>query len=359
MHGKRRGAAVVVGVMRKALALTGWRRWAAASLVVALGTSGTIAAVSALPAQAAHPRAGQSLPPASPTLAGFRQGLVPISDSSIHYVIGGHGPVLVLLHGWPETWWAWHRVMPGLAKHHTVIAFDLPGLGNSTVPTSGGYTATDTAKRLHQAVRALGYNKVSILSHDLGANVAYAYTHLYQHSVRKLAVLDTLLNGFGLEGIYGFSFHFLLNMQPSPTPENIVNNREAERAYLNYVYKFAVKTANVNADAKVYYAAYASAANREAGYNYYRAFPTNEAYNTAHADPKLTMPVLAMGGEDSFGTGVGTSFSNVATTVLPVVAPGSGHFIPEEDPGFVTECAKLFFSSGHPHAPAGFAGCVS
>jgi pimeloyl-ACP methyl ester carboxylesterase len=357
--GIRRGVAVTARIMRKALSMRVWQRWVVASMVVVLGTSGAVAAVSALPAQAAHPQAGQSLPPASPHLDGFRQGLVQISDSKIHYVIGGHGPVLILLHGWPESWWTWHRVMPGLAKSHTVIAFDLPGLGDSTVPTSGGYTATDAAKRIHQAVRALGYNKVSILSHDLGANISYAYADLYQHSVGKVAVLDTLLNGFGLEGIYGFSFHFLLNMQPAPTPENIINNREAEQTYLNYVYKFAVKAHNVNADAPVYYAAYANPANREAGYNYYRSFPANEAYNTAHATTKLTIPMLAIGGEDSFGTGVGSSFSNVDSDVLSVVAPGAGHFVQEEDPGFTTECTRLFFASGHPTPPAGYAGCVS
>jgi len=356
----KQGSENVARVLRQAIPARGWRRYVISGLAAALVVFGTVAAVNAQPTRA-HNATGKFLSfamPASPGLMGFQQGLVAISDSTIHYVIGGHGDVLVLLHGWPMTWWEWHTVMPSLAKHHTVVAFDLPGLGDSTVPTSGGYNAVDTARRLHQAVTALGFGRISILSHDLGVNVAYAYAELYRNSVARLAVLDSLLNGFGLESVYGFSFHFRLNMAAPPTPEGIINNHEAERAYLNYMYTLSAKPGAItNEDKSIWYAAYASAANREVGYNYYRAFPDNETYNLAHATPKLTMPVLAMGGEDSFGTAVATSFDNVAMDVHAVVAPGSGHYIPEEDPGFLAECANLFFSSAT-HAPTGFAACL-
>jgi pimeloyl-ACP methyl ester carboxylesterase len=257
------------------------------------------------------------------------------------------------------TWWEWHTVMPSLARAHTVVAFDLPGLGASTAPATDGYTAVDTATILHQAVEALGFENVSILSHDLGVNIAYAYAQLYPQTVTKLGVVESALNGFGLEDIYGNSFHFLLNMQPPPTPEDIVNDGEAEVAYLNYLYSFAENPAAITPfDRLVWYAAYASPANREAGYNYYRAFPENETYNLAHATPMLTMPVLAMGGDDSFGTFTGQSFEGVATDVHTVVAPNSGHYIPEENPGFLAECANLFFSSAT-QAPSGFEDCLS
>jgi pimeloyl-ACP methyl ester carboxylesterase len=353
-------------MLRKAIPRRGWQRYAGGSLVVVLGAFGTVVAVSAMPAQAAHSvqaaqsKSSQSLAPASPRLAGFRQGMVAVTGDSLHYVIGGSGPVLVLMHGWPMTWWEWHTVMPSLAKTHTVLAFDLPGLGDSTIPTTGGYTAVDTATRLHQAVSALGFGHISILSHDLGVNVAYAYAELYRDSVDRLAVLESALNGFGLENIYPNSFHFGLNMAAQGVPEGIINNRASEQAYLNYLYSFENKAGAITAfDKQVWYAAYASPANREAGYNYYRAFPDNETYNVAHATPKLTMPVLAMGGEDSFGTFVATSFDNVATDVHPVVAPDSGHYIPEEDPDFLAECANVFFSSdANPVAPAGFEDCL-
>jgi pimeloyl-ACP methyl ester carboxylesterase len=390
-HGWKRSTAAVSRMLRKTTPARGWRRYASVGLVGVLGTVGTVVGFSVLPAQATHGTSGQSqrsfklpthsvwlrhealggfltqphskplrIPSAfSPALAGFRQGQVAVPGASIHYVIGGSGPVLVLLHGWPMTWWEWHTVMPSLAQTHTVVAFDLPGLGASTAPATDGFTAVDTATILHQAVEALGFEDVSILSHDLGVNIAYAYAQLYPQTVTKLGVVESALNGFGLESIYGNSFHFLLNMQPPPTPEDIVNNTEAEVAYLNYLYSFAENPAAITPfDRLVWYAAYGSPAKREAGYNYYRAFPQNEAYNLAHATPMLTMPVLAMGGDDSFGTFTGQSFEGVASDVHTVVAPNSGHYVPEENPAFLAECANLFFSSAT-QAPSGFEGCLS
>ena len=367
-HGVKRNAAAVVRLLRKANPARGWRRCAIGGLVVALGVSGAVAAVDVLPAQAAHGQSAQAahsksgvcVPPASPRLAGFQQGMVAIPGDSLHFVIGGSGPVLVLMHGWPMTWWEWHTVMPSLAKTHTVIAFDLPGLGNSTVPTSGGYTTADTAVRLHEAVTALGFKDVSILAHDLGVGIGYSYARLYPQSVGRLMVLDSELNGFGLESNYGFSFHFDLNMAPAPIPEDIINNREAEVTYLNYLYSFAHKpTAITSRDRKIWYGAYACPANREAGYNYYRAFSQDAAWDTQFATPKLTIPVAAMGGQDSFGTAVAMSLQGVASDVHTIVAPDSGHYIPEEDPGFLTECASLFFSSdANQVAPSGFAACL-
>jgi pimeloyl-ACP methyl ester carboxylesterase len=250
--------------------------------------------------------------------------------------------------------------MPGLAKTHTVIAFDLPGLGNSAIPTNFGYTTADTATLLHDAVAALGFGNVSILAHDLGVGIGYAYARLYPQSVDRLMVLDSELNGFGLEANYGFSFHFDLNMAAPPTPEDIINDREAEVAYLNYLYSFANKAAAITSqDKDIWYGAYNCPANREAGYNYYRAFSQDETWDLNTAKPKLTIPVVAMGGADSFGTAVATSMMGVDSDVHTIVAPDSGHYIPEEDPGFVAECAGLFFSQNpNQKAPKGFAACL-
>src|SRR5258707_7923134 len=143
----KRMAAAGAGLLRKAIPARGWRRYAVGTIVVALAATGTVTATGALPAQAAHMRAAQTaaparddacMAPASPKLAGFRQGKVAVSgDTAIHYVIGGSGPVLVLIHGWPISWWELHTVMPSLSKSFTVIAFDMPGLCNSAPSTSG------------------------------------------------------------------------------------------------------------------------------------------------------------------------------------------------------------------------------
>jgi pimeloyl-ACP methyl ester carboxylesterase len=367
-QGVKRSAAAVMRLLRNANPARGWRRYAIGGLVVALGTTGVLAAVGALPAQAAHMQSAQlaanrpdaCVAPPSPTLAGFQQGMVAIPGDTLHYVIGGSGPVLVLLHGWPMTWWEWHLVMPSLAKDHTVIAFDLPGLGNSAIPTDFSYTTADTATDIHEAVAALGFSQVSILAHDLGVGIGYAYAEQYPQSVSRLMVVDSELNGFGLESNFGFSFHFDLNMAAPPTPERIINDQEAVVAYLNYMYSFANKPGAITAqDRHIWYGAYSCAANREASYDYYRAFSADATWDARHATPKITIPVAAVGGEDSFGNGVAHSLEGVASDVHTIIAPDSGHYVPDEDPGFLSECAGLFFNSNpNQTAPSGLSACL-
>src|SRR5690242_17398257 len=104
----------------------------------------------------------------------FSHHMAPVNGIQMHYVIGGHGDPVVLLHGWPQTWYAWHNVMPALAKNYTVIAPDLRGLGDSSKPSSG-YDAKTTAEDIYQLVSQLGFNKIYLVGHDLGALPAYAY----------------------------------------------------------------------------------------------------------------------------------------------------------------------------------------
>jgi pimeloyl-ACP methyl ester carboxylesterase len=366
-----RMAAAGTGLLRKAIPARGWRRYAVGTIVVALAATGTVTATGALPAQAAHMRTVQTAAPvrddvckvpASPRLAGFRQGKVAVSgDAAIHYVIGGSGPVLVLIHGWPITWWEFHTVMPSLSQSFTVIAFDLPGLGNSA-PSTSGYGAADVATILHEAIGALGYGSqsISLLGHDLGSMVAYAWARLYPAQVNREMVLDTALNGYGEESLASFSFHFLLNQQPSTVTQGIVNNRRSSDAYLNFLYSFATKPdAITQQDRDVWSGDYACSANREAGYNYYRAFPQNATFDTTTNTSKLTLEIAAMGGENSFGSAVARSFDNVASNVHTIIAPGSGHYIPEEDTVFVSTCATLFFSPNPPaQAPTGYESCL-
>jgi pimeloyl-ACP methyl ester carboxylesterase len=252
--------------------------------------------------------------------------------------------------------------MPTLAKSYTVIAFDMPGLGNSTFPTTGGFTTADTAVRINEAVDALGYQteNISILGHDLGANVAYSYARLYPRSVNRVMVLESALNGYGLESLYGAAFHFLLNMSAPPIPEDIVNNVESSDAYLNYLYSFAVKPGAITTqDRDIWDGDYACPQNREAGYDYYRAFAANATWDTKTNKTKLGTPMAAMGGQDSFGNFVAQSFGDVDKHVTTIIAPGSGHYIPEEDPRFLAECANLYFSPTPPaKAPKGYATCL-
>jgi pimeloyl-ACP methyl ester carboxylesterase len=287
----------------------------------------------------------------------FRNGVVPIDGGYLHYVKGGSGPVLVLLHGWPETWWTWHGVMPALAKTHTVIAFDLPGLGESSIP-KGGYDKKTTAARLHQAVNRLGYNRVEVMGQDLGVLIGYDWARDYPNEVTRLAVVESSLPGFGLETAYSLSFHFRLNMAPYPIPERIIDNDDLS-TYLNYIFEFAAVPKAI--DHRYYVDAYANPARRSAGYNYYRAFAADAVDDRANAQSKrLAQPVLAMGGEFLFGASVATSFQNVASDVRGVVAPGAGHWIQEETPQFAIDCANLFFGPvGVPASSPALANCVA
>lgn len=287
-------------------------------------------------------------------LSGFTQGSVPVDGGTVHYVKGGSGPALLLLHGWPQTWEMWRGVMPELARKHTVIALDLPGLGTSSIP-AGGYDKVATAHRVRQAVRALGHTQVGIIGHDLGVLVAYPYARDFPAEVSGLMMIESPLPGFGLEDLYGLSFHFKFNSAPAPIPERIMDNDDVP-TYLGMIFDFSYRKDAIRRD--TYYRAYASPARRTAGYEYYRAFAADAADNTANAARRLAMPVAAMGGQHSFGPGVAGSFSQVADDVRTVVAPDSGHFVPEENPGFLTGCALLFFGPAGTTPGSGLSDCA-
>ncbi|MFD0900326.1 alpha/beta fold hydrolase [Actinomadura sediminis] len=317
-----------------------------AAAVMLLGAAGT----AAVPA-AASPAASETAP-----LPGFHHGRVAVDGGYLHYVRGGSGPALVLLHGWPETWWEWHKVMPELAKNHTVVAFDLPGLGRSSVPPDG-YDAATVAARVHQGVAGIGLDRVGILAHDLGVLVGYAYARDFPDGVSRIAVLDSPLNAFGLEQAYGLSWHFQFNQTAKPVPENIIDDAEHVRTYLGWLFGSARHPGRI--DQERYFRAYSAPDRRSAGFEYYRAFPENAADNRANAHRKLTMPVLAMGAQYAFGPAVAESFRAVATDVRQVVAPDSGHWIPEENAGFLRACATLFFGPEPQEPPAGdLASCA-
>jgi pimeloyl-ACP methyl ester carboxylesterase len=347
--------------------MTGRRRrtlgWALRALVLTLVAAVSVATVGATrPAVARTELAVDPAAPLEPTEGparfdrSFVHGRVAVDGAVLHYVRGGSGPALVLLHGWPQTWWAFHKVMPELARHHTVVALDLPGLGDSTVPANG-FDKDTIARRLHQAVSRLGLHDVDILAHDTGALAAYPYARLFPSDVDRVVVIDAPLSGFGLENFYGVSYHFLLNMLPEGTPEKLVDDEDVG-AYLGPLFDGEHVAGAV--DRQVYFRAYRPANHRHAGYEYYRAFPTDIANNQANASHKVTAPILAIGGEFTFGLFVGQSFSQVATNVHSVVAPGSAHFVPEEVPQFLLSCVGLFFGDTPPGGPVApeLAGCV-
>jgi pimeloyl-ACP methyl ester carboxylesterase len=271
--------------------------------------------------------------------ATFSHHTADVNGIRLHYVIGGHGDPVVLLHGWPQTWYEWHKVMPALAKNYTVIAPDLRGLGDSSKPLSG-YDGNATAEDIYQLLSKLGLNqKIYLVGHDVGVLTAYSYAASHPNNVSKLVILDVPpLPPPGFEDCcWWFSFH-----QTPDIPEMLTAGKERE--YLSWFYRFAYNPeAITEADIDKYVASYSAPGGMRAGFEYYRAFPITLEQNRDHANVKLPMPVLALGGEYSFGNAALTSMKSLATDVRGGIVPFSGHWIAEEQPEFLIDQLSSFF----------------
>src|ERR671919_2573569 len=266
----------------------------------------------------------------------FSQHTASINGIQMHYVIGGQGDPVVLLHGWPQTWYEWHKVMPALAKNYTVVAPDLRGLGDSSKPVTG-YDGNTTAEDIYQLLSQLGLDqKINLVGHDVGVHTAYSYAAAHPNNVSKLVILDVPVPGFYPPGFedccWWFSFH-----QTPDIPEILTAGKERE--YLSWFYTtFAYNPeAITEADIDKYVSKYSAPGGMRAGFEYYRAFPITAEQNREHSNVKLPMPVLALGGEYSFGNAILTSMEPLATNARGGIVPLSGHWIAEERPDLLVK----------------------
>src|ERR1700694_2512079 len=204
---------------------------------------------------------------------GFKTQSVAVDGGTVSVTVGGSGPPVVLLHGYAETSRVWKPLAKALAPRFTIVAPDLPGIGDSSIPKTGLDMKTST-ERVHAAVKSLGYTKVRVVGHDIGLMVAYAYAALYPQETEKLALMDAFLPGVaGWEAIYNNPaiWHFRFN---GPTPEALVEGRE--RTYFEHYWNdFAAdKTHSIpEADRVAYTAAYARPGRMRAGWGYFVSFP--------------------------------------------------------------------------------------
>jgi pimeloyl-ACP methyl ester carboxylesterase len=284
----------------------------------------------------------------------FSHHTASVNGIQMHYVIGGQGDPVVLLHGWPQTWYAWRHVMPALAKNnYTVIAPDLRGLGDSSKPVTG-YDGNTTAEDIYQLVSQLGLGqKIYLVGHDVGAQTAYSYAAIHPNNVSKLVIMDYVFPGFyppSLEGVccWWFSFH-----QTRDVPELLTAGKERE--YLSWHYRGLAynQEAITEADIDKYVSSYSASGGMRAGFEYYRAFPVNAEQNKVLSETKLQIPVLALGGDiypalggDAPGNFALDSTQGLAENVKGVIVPLSGHYIPEERPDFLVEKLAEFFGEG-------------
>lgn len=263
-----------------------------------------------------------------------------------HYVTGGSGDVVVLLHGWPQTWFEWRDVMPLLAKRYRVVAVDLPGLGDSS--GSESYDKRTLAQHLQRLLVSLKITSFHLVGHDMGGIVAYAYARQFPGDLKTVSMVDTPIPGLtGWEGLrnqwprWHWAFHSFPDL-----PEALVSGRE--RIYLNWFFQNFSYNKAVFSEARVdrYVQAYSKPSSLRAGFEYYRAFEKDAADNQDHESVKLTVPVLSIGGANSRLNKYVVDQLRAGTTRLTGdLAPQSGHWIPEEQPEWLARRLMEFMGA--------------
>jgi pimeloyl-ACP methyl ester carboxylesterase len=274
---------------------------------------------------------GQHLPPLPAQLEPlFSHQTTNANGINVHYVIGGRGFPVVLLHGWPQTWYEWRKIMPGLAQKYTVIAPDSRGMGDSE-RTAGGYDASTLAEDLFSLVGSLGFQQIFLVGHDLGVSTAYAYAAKYRDVVRRLVILDVPLEGFGREDFaakrnawwYGFF------QAPNGLAESVLEGHEA---ILLQWFLSRAGAALTQADIDEYVRTYSGRDSLRSGFEYYRAFSANAQQFAEYAKQKLSIPVLALGGQNSGAGWPFYSLAQVADNVTGGIIQQCGHYLAEEQP---------------------------
>ena len=272
----------------------------------------------------------------------FVARIAEIDGVKLHYTTGGHGTPLILLHGYAETSRMWTPILPLLGEKFTVIAPDLPGIGDSAIPADG-LDMKSAAIRIHALARSLGVEKARVVGHDIGLMVAYAYAAQFPAEVEKLVVMDAFLPGVGgWEAVYNNPaiWHFRFN---GATPEALVQGRE--RTYFEHFWNnFAAdKTRSIpEADRKAYTEAYARPGRMRAGWAYFVSFQQAAKDFADLSQTKLSMPVLAIGGEKSLGEALAQQMKLVASDVTVVVLKNTGHWVLEENPKETTDALVKF-----------------
>ena len=279
---------------------------------------------------------------ASPADAVITSQNAEVNGIKLHYLRSGKGPAVLLLHGYTQTSRMWRPIMPLLAEKFTVIAPDLPGIGDSEIPKSG-LDMKSSAISIHSLVKSLGIEKARVVGHDIGLMVAYAYAAQFPSETGKLVVMDAFLPGVaGWEDVYNNPgiWHFRFN---GATPEALVKGRE--RIYFEHFWNnFAADMTHSlpEADRAAYAAAYARPGRMHAGWEYFVSFQQAARDFAELSKTKLTMPVLAIGGEKANGTVLGEQMKLVATDATMLVLKNCGHWVMEEKPKETTDALMKF-----------------
>lgn len=291
----------------------------------------------------AAPQTAQTGPaPAAPP-ANFKHRMADVNGIKIHYVIGGTGEPLVLIHGFGQNWYMWNRLLPELSKHFTVIAPDLRGVGESDRP-AGGYDKKNMAKDIHELVASLGYKSINLVGHDIGLMVAYAYAAQYGSEVKKVALLDALIPGVEpvWHEISTTVWHF--GFFARPIAGDLVAGKEREFLTDFWPQVGHVKDPFIKEETDEFIRAYATKGSTTGSFHWFGEFPQDVKDNHEFMKTKLKMPLLAMGGEYFSAPFLATHSRLVAENVSEVKIAGSGHWIVQEQTPQVLKGLMDFFT---------------
>jgi pimeloyl-ACP methyl ester carboxylesterase len=271
-----------------------------------------------------------------------------VNGFRMHYVIAGVGYPLVFLHGWPQSWYEWRKVIPPLAERFTVIAPDLRGLGNSDRPMTG-YDKRTLASDVYALVQSLGFSTIGLTGHDWGGVVAFYLAYDHPEVVERLMILDSI-PGLGRVGdkmelqVARRLWHVFFHAGIPDLAETLVSANV--EAYLSYFYTSTVYNYSPTVFSKEeiaeYVRVYSAPGALRAGFQYYRTALQEDLENLSSGTRKLTMPVLAWGGEAFLGNIV-PAWQSVAESVQGGEVKQCGHFIAEEKPEFTIQQALEFF----------------
>jgi pimeloyl-ACP methyl ester carboxylesterase len=278
----------------------------------------------------------------------FTSRYVNTGDVRLHAVIGGDEPPLLLVHGWPQTWYAWRHQMQTLAENHRVIAVDQRGIGLSYKPRTGYDTATQ-ANELVELMHKLGHDRFSIVGHDVGMVIAYALASDHRDRLDRLVVAEAPLPGvasspplFVPDSINNRLWHISFN-RTTEINEHLVRGRED----LYFGYEFETATVHKLPSQVIrYYVDVITSDSRglRGSFGFYRALDTTIEQNMERMTQRLTLPVLAIGGAMSGGENIANSMKLPADDVEPVVIAGAGHFVAEEAPEATLSAITAFLS---------------
>jgi pimeloyl-ACP methyl ester carboxylesterase len=280
---------------------------------------------------------------------GFVSNTAKVNGTTLHYVRGGTGPAVILIHGWPQDWYEFRKVMPRLAKKFTVISVDLRGVGGSSA-TPGGYDAANMAEDVYQLSQQLKLDHVYVAGHDIGGAVAYAFVRLHPTAARGVMILEAPLAGIEPweelkhdPTFWHSGFH-----QTPDLPEKLIAGRQSiyfKHFFTSYTFN---KNAITEADAAHYANAYASPAQLRAGMEFYRAFPANEKWNAAQRSA-LDVPLVLVGGDKSFAKLLPKMADDLRAhgckTVTIETIKDCGHYLADDQPESVAELIERFASS--------------